>query len=266
MSSPMVCLWNHSTFFTIFTVFCAKIGYVSIIFRARCLFCLDFRAENWQMLRICHLTGSAALCFVPVMNWLYADWKPLEAYGSTVGCGICLFCCRSRSCCDLALVCPWKIQDALVDVSARLKMDTDFISKWRKTNLVVGEWNRDPFPCQHFGLFPYFWSPGDRFSLPCDGVIAIVKLPERVFCFLIPAWELWLLLFPAADTPAISAGTSLCFFCCVAVDWRVRTLCHNSYLPTEHPPDRVPLSSHVSGTITCSLSLELWAWAAPAIL
>lgn len=144
----------------------------------------DFRGEpSRQLVGRAIWLEPALLCFVPVMNWLCAEWKPLEAYGSTVGRGICLPCCRSRSCWDLALARPWKIQDASLDVFVRLKW-TDFISKTREANSVVALWMGlgNAFPCEHLSdCFPLFLIPWRQFFSGMGGVIAVVKAPERLF-------------------------------------------------------------------------------------
>lgn len=66
--------------------------------------------RNWQMVRNVPWVKMCPLqCCVFFRRWIgFMQKKPLETYGMTVGCRICLFCYNSRSCYYLALTCPWK--------------------------------------------------------------------------------------------------------------------------------------------------------------
>lgn len=208
--TPIVCLSSLSTFFTLFAGFVLKLATcLSFSGKMPLLFRLS-RADKWSecaiwlesvVLRFCS-NDELAFCRRKAIGsiWLNSWLWDLFVY------------CHSGSCCDLASLCPWKSK-TLWSMCFCIKMDTTFISNTRKPNFVVGLWMKlwVPFLVRTF----LFWSPGDSFSLACEGDIVIVKLPERFFCFLIPAWALRLLPLPAADVPAIAEVASLrCFLLC----------------------------------------------------
>lgn len=93
-------------------------------FSGRMCLCSDFRGEpSRQRVVRAFWLESALLCFAPVMNWLCVEWEPLEAYGSTVGRGLCLPCCRSRSCCDPGIGAPLKNPRRFAPCVCHTKMD-----------------------------------------------------------------------------------------------------------------------------------------------